>query len=84
VFGTIVAMVMGFLPRPSTADRWTYAASLALLVLVGLTGAVLHVLNDLTGQYVIIMERFLRGAPILAPLLFANMGLLGFLVLLEE
>jgi hypothetical protein len=84
VFGTIVAMVMGFLPRPSTADRWAYAAALALLVLVGLTGAVLHVLNDLTGQYVIIMERFLRGAPILAPLLFANMGLLGFLVLLEE
>jgi hypothetical protein len=84
VFGTIVTMVMGFVPRPTKADRWTYVAALVLLVLVGLTGAVLHVLNDLPAQYVFIMERFLRGAPILAPMLFANMGLLGFLVLLED
>jgi len=84
VFGTFVALVMGFHPRPSNGDRWTYVASLALLVAVGLTGAVLHVLTNLTGQNVVIVERFLRGAPVLAPLLFANMGLLGFLVLLED
>jgi hypothetical protein len=84
LFGTIVAAVMGLLPHPSKGDRWTYAAVLVLLVLVGLTGAVLHVLTNLTGQNVVIVERFLRGAPILAPLLFANMGLLGFLVLLED
>ena len=84
LFSTFVALVMGIHPRPSNGDRWTYIASLALLVAVGLTGAVLHFYTNMTGQYVFIMERFLRGAPILAPLLFANMGLLGFLVLLED
>lgn len=84
LFSTFVALVMGFHPRPSNGDRWTYIASLALLVAVGLIGAVLHFLTNMTGQYVFIMERFLRGAPILAPLLFANMGLLGLLVLLED
>lgn len=84
LFATIVSALMGFFPRPSPEDRWTYAASLVLLTLVGLLGAYLHVENNLTGQGVIIAERFLRGAPFLAPLLFANMGLLGFLVLLEE
>jgi hypothetical protein len=28
-------------------------------------------------------ERFLRGAPIMAPMLFANMGLIGLIVLLD-
>lgn len=84
VFATIVAAVMGFLHKPSRGDLWTYAFSLALLMVVGITGAVLHVNTNITGQGAIIVERFLRGAPLLAPLLFANMGLLGFLVLLED
>ncbi len=84
IFATIVVTVMGFLPHPTRGDQWTYVAALVLITLVGLTGAVLHVLTNLTGQNAIIVERFLRGAPFLAPLLFANMGLLGFLVLLED
>jgi hypothetical protein len=84
VFAAIVSLVMGFLLKPSRGDLWTYAVSLALLILVGLIGAVLHVNTNLTGQGTILLERFLRGAPFLAPLLFANMGMLGFLVLLEE
>jgi hypothetical protein len=31
----------------------------------------------------VVVERFMRGAPDLAPLLFANVGLLGLLVLLD-
>jgi hypothetical protein len=84
IFATIVAAVMGFLRKPSRGDLWTYSVSLALLMAVGVTGAILHVNTNLTGQGAVIVERFLRGAPFLAPLLFANMGLLGFLVLLED
>jgi hypothetical protein len=84
IFATIVSLVMGFLPRPSNSDLWTYSVALALLMAVGVLGAVLHVNTNMTGQGIFIIERFLRGAPFLAPLLFANMGLLGFLVLLEE
>jgi len=30
-----------------------------------------------------VVERFLRGSPLLAPLLFANVGLMGLLALLD-
>ena len=56
---------------------------MGLLGLVGMTGAVLHVFHNITGQGSLIGERFIHGAPLLAPLLFANMALLGVLVLLD-
>ena len=39
-------------------------------------------LDDLTASGAFLVERFIRGAPFLAPLLFANMGSLGLFVLL--
>jgi hypothetical protein len=54
-----------------------------LLICVGGIGAALHVNTNLVAQVTIVPERFLRGAPLLAPLLFANMGLLGLAVLLD-
>jgi hypothetical protein len=39
--------------------------------------------TDLAGQAAFIPERFLRGAPIMAPMLFANMGMIGLIVLLD-
>jgi hypothetical protein len=53
-----------------------------LLISVGIVGVVLHINDDLSMGAVVI-ERFIRGAPILAPLLFANMGSLGLIVLLD-
>jgi hypothetical protein len=53
------------------------------LILVGVVGSTLHVLDNLTSMGEIVGERFLRGAPFLAPLLFANMGTLGLIVLLD-
>jgi hypothetical protein len=40
------------------------------------------VIDDLTAAGAFVVERFIRGAPFLAPLLFANMGSLGLFVLL--
>lgn len=82
VFATVVTAGLGAVSRPSKADIWVMAATMLLLIAVGLVGAVLHVLFDLTGQGAVVSERFLRGAPFLAPLLFANMGLLGLIALL--
>ena len=56
---------------------------MVLMALVGVVGAVLHVERNLTGQGALLSERFIRGAPMLAPLLFANMGALGLIVLLD-
>jgi hypothetical protein len=84
VFATIVTSTMDFVPHPCPADRWTFAAGLVLTTLVGLLGIVLHVNANLTSQGVVIIERFLRGAPILGPLFFSYLGLFGFLVSQED
>lgn len=54
-----------------------------LLILVGVIGLVLHINENLIAQGTIVIERFLRGSPFLAPMLFANMGALGLIVLLD-
>ena len=74
---------MGVFTRLTKGDLLTYVVSMGLLMVVGLVGAVLHLENNLISQGTLLGERFLRGAPMLAPLLFANMGLLGLIVLLD-
>jgi len=83
VFGVVVAVTLGVLDHPTRADLITYTATMLLLILVGVVGAVLHVRDDLTAGGVFVVERFIRGAPFLAPLLFANMGTLGLITLLD-
>jgi hypothetical protein len=46
-------------------------------------GAWLHVQDNLIAGGTFVAERFIRGAPFLAPLLFANAGFFGLLVLLD-
>lgn len=83
IFATIVTYGLALLSRPSPADIAVFVVTMVALVIVGLLGAVLHVLTDLASGQTIVLERFLRQAPFLAPLLFANMGILGFIVILE-
>lgn len=68
------------LPKNEPGRASWCLASMLLLILVG---AWLHIGYNMTGQGSLLGERFIRGAPILAPLLFANMGLLGLIVLLD-
>ncbi|RMG99711.1 MAG: hypothetical protein D6706_05110 [Chloroflexi bacterium] len=82
-FGAVVAAGMGALDNPTRQDILTYALAMVLLIVVGLLGAFFHIQADLTSKSVFVPERFLRGAPFLAPLLFANMGLLGLITLLD-
>ena len=79
----VVAAMMGATDKPTRADWLTYASAMLLLTAVGVVGAVLHIRSVLIAQTAIIPERFLRGAPFLAPLLFSNMGMLGLVVLLD-
>lgn len=83
VFGILVPFVMALLPSPSRADYMVYIAAMLALIAVGVIGAVLHVNQNLTASGQFVGERFIRGAPFLAPLLYANMGTLGLLVLLD-
>ena len=82
-FTTVVAVALGAIRRPTRSDLITYAAAMVLMLVVGIVGFALHVSFNLVGQGTIVVERFLRGAPFLAPLLYCNMGTLGLLVLLD-
>ena len=83
VFRSVVAVVLGALDRPTRADLITYIFAMLLLIVVGAVGAILHIQGNLTSQGEVVIERFIRGAPFLAPLLFANVGTLGLIVLLD-
>jgi hypothetical protein len=83
VFATVVAVTVGAIDRPLRSDLNTYAAAMLLMIVVGVVGFALHVLFNLVGGATIVVERFLRGAPFLAPLLYCNMGALGLLALLD-
>ncbi len=83
VFGTVVAVTLGAIERPTRADLIIYTGTMLLLIAVGVVGAVLHIGDNLTSRGVFVVERFIRGAPVLAPLLFSNMGTLGLIVLLD-
>jgi len=82
IFATTVAATLGALERPGLADYRTYVVAMLLLILIGPLGAALHIESNLV-QGQVVVERLLRGAPLMAPLLFSNVGLLGLLVLLE-
>lgn len=82
-FATFAALAMGAYDHLDRGDLITYMVAMGLMMLVGLIGAVLHVERNITGQGVLMFERLIRGAPMLAPLLFANMGALGLIVLLD-
>lgn len=83
VFATVVAVTLGAYERPNRWDLFTYILAMLLMTLVGVVGVVLHIGQNLTSQGTIVGERFLRGAPFLAPMLFSDMGTIGLLVLLD-
>jgi hypothetical protein len=83
LFAVFVSFGLGVIKRPTRGDIAFYFLAMVLLLVVGVIGFVLHVQFDLTTQNVIVPERFLRGAPFLAPMLFANMGLVGLITLMD-
>jgi len=83
LFATFVALFVAFLDRPHRGDLVVYVVAMLLLVITGLIGAALHVDDNLTAGGKFVAERFIRGAPFLAPLLYANMGGLGLIALLD-
>jgi hypothetical protein len=83
IFGTVVAVMLGAIDKPTRADLMIYTATMLLLMGVGAVGAALHINANLIAGGKIVGERFIRGAPFLAPLLFSNMGTLGLMALLD-
>jgi hypothetical protein len=82
IFATVTAAALGAVKQPARGDIWVYIAAMLAMILAGILGLILHVQVDLTAQGKIVIERFIRGAPVLAPMLFADIGLWGLIVLL--
>ena len=82
-FAVLVTMAMGAFSRLGRGDLITYLVTMALLVGAGLLGTFFHIQRNLGNLGIIVDERFIHGAPLLAPLLYANMAVLGIIVLLE-
>lgn len=81
VFGVVSAVTLAALAHPTRADLATFVVAMALLLVIGPVGSVLHGQQNLVAGSTVVLERFLRGPPALAPLLYSNMGLLGLAVL---
>jgi hypothetical protein len=83
VFAVAVAIGLGLMERPPAFEVATYAATMLALLGLGVLGLWFHVQSNLIAQGTFVGERFLRGAPFLAPMLFANMGTIGLIALLN-
>ena len=83
IFAAVVAVGLGMIDNPNRGDVFVFVLAMVLMMLAGVTGLGLHVRADLTSLGAIIGERFVRGAPFLAPLLFADMGMFGLAALLD-
>jgi hypothetical protein len=83
IFGSAVPVGMGALEDPQRSDYAIFLGAMLALILLGMTGLILHVRHDLIAEGQIVIERFIRGAPFLAPMLFADMGGLGIIALLD-
>lgn len=86
VTGTLAAISCFYLAssKANATETRIFLSVLALSAFVGLVGFVLHVLGDLAGTQGIVWVRFLYRNPILGPLLFCNLALLGGLSILPE
>ena len=82
LFAAACSLCLAIIRTPTAGDLAVYLTSMLLLILIGIAGLALHAEANLTASGAIVPERFIRGSPLLAPLLFCNAGLLGLLVLL--
>jgi len=80
VFATSVVLYLSIARVWSRGDELTYFWTMIAAVIVGVLGFAFHLSKDLTDTGQISMERILVFAPVFAPLLFCDLGILGLLV----
>ena len=86
VSGTLAALSCLYLAshRTGPAETRLHLYVMALSVLVGLAGFGFHIAGDLAGTESIVWARLLYRNPVLGPLLFCDLALLGALSILPE
>ena len=86
VTGTLAAVTCFYMAfgEPSQKEVYICLSVLSLNLLTGILGFGFHLIGDLTGTQTINWARILYRNPLLGPLLFCNLALLGGLSLLPE
>ncbi len=83
LFATSVVIFLAVSKSWSKGDETVYFWTMISAVFVGVLGFGFHLSADLAGTGAISLERILAFAPVLAPLLFSDLGLLGLLVVAQ-
>lgn len=79
----IVAALLGSIEKPKRSDLAIYTGTMIVMAIMGVVGVILHIDRNLTTEGEVVLERFLRGAPFMAPMLFSDIATIGLLVLLD-
>lgn len=83
LFGFWTVTLMAMMSEPYEVEAAVFTWSMLGNILVGITGFALHLSADLTATGQLTLDGLLQKAPILAPLLFSNLGLFGLLTVIE-
>lgn len=84
IFGSITTTLMALYHNITHADYFIFFWVMLLMILMGVLGLGLHINADLPeGTAGIQIERFIRGAPVMAPMLFAIMGSFGLITMID-
>lgn len=84
LFATSVVISLAVSKRWTAGDELVYFWTMITAILVGILGFGFHLSADLAGTGQISLERILVFAPIMAPMLFSDLGLLGLIVVAQQ
>lgn len=84
LFASSVVIYLAISKEWTKGDENVYFWTMIAAVVVGVLGFGFHLSADLASTGSLSLERILAFAPILAPLLFCDLGMLGLLVVAEE
>lgn len=84
LFATSVVLTIALSDKWSKKDELVYFWTMIAAIIVGVMGFGFHLSGDLAGTGKISLERMLVFAPILAPLLYGDLGMLGLIVVAQQ
>ena len=84
IFGSVTATILALYHTHRPSDYFWFFWVMVLMIVMGVLGMGLHINADLPeGDAGLQVERFIRGAPVVAPMLFAVMGSFGLLTMID-
>ena len=86
ITGTLAAVTCFYMAysQPNQGETYICLSVLSLNLLVGILGFGFHLLGDLAGTQTIVWARLMYRNPLLGPLLFCNLAMLGGISMLPE